>query len=317
MTDALHIISPGSYTTVQDMGRFHAYHMGVPVSGSLDDYAHRIANWLVGNSSDCAVLEMSMFGAKFDVLCDADMAVTGARMNLRVNGLPCPEWTSIRVRPGDVVELGMAENGCRAYLAISGGIDVSLVMGSRSTYVGGLLGGLKGRPLLSEDILPRGEGRLLNKPRSLPWVPLYPGKIFIRAIPGPHDDCFNNHMDLFFSSTFTVSAQSNRMGCRLAGPEILRDPDAPQSIISAPVIPGNVQVPADGQPIVLLKEQTIGGYTNIATVISSDIFRIAQARPDDTVQFINVTLDEAHRIYRDWIRFLGDIKVLLSDDQQL
>jgi len=313
MTDAFHIISPGAYTTVQDMGRFHAYHMGVPVSGSMDDYAHRVANWLVGNSSDLAVLEMSMIGAKFDVLCESDMAVTGARMNLRVNGRPCPEWTSIRMRPGDVVELGIAENGCRAYLAISGGIDVPFAMGSRSTYAGGLLGGLKGRPLLSGDILSRGEGRLLSKPRSLPWIPLYPEKISIRAIPGPHDNWFRNHLDRFFSSTFTVTAQSNRMGCRLVGPKILRDPDAPQSIISEPVIPGNIQVPADGQPIVLLKEQTIGGYTNIATVISSDIFRMAQARPGDTVRFIHVTLDEAHRIYRDWMRFLDETEALLID----
>ena len=317
MTDALHIISPGSYTTVQDMGRFHAYHMGVPVSGSLDDFAHQIANWLVGNSQDSAVLEMSMIGAKFDVICETDMAVTGARMNLRVNGSPCPGWTSIRVQPGDMVELGTVENGCRAYLAVTGGIDVPFVMGSRSTYVGGQLGGLKGRLLLSEDILPRGEGRLLNKPRSLPWFPLYPEKIFVRAIPGPHDDFFRNNLDRFFESTFTVTAQSNRMGCRLAGPEILRDTDAPQSIISEPIMPGNVQVPADGQPIVLLKEQTIGGYTNIATVISPDIFRMAQAGPGDTVQFIHVTLDEAHRIYRDWIRFLNEIEALLTDDQQL
>ncbi|MDP2863510.1 MAG: hypothetical protein Q8N95_12020, partial [Desulfobacterales bacterium] len=108
-------------------------------------------------------------------------------------------------------------------------------------------------------------------------------------------------------------AQSNRMGCRLAGPEILRDPDTPQSIISAPVIPGNVQVPPDGQPIVLLKEQTIGGYTSIATVISPDIFRMAQAKPGDTIQFIHVTLDEAHRIYRNWIRFMDDIEALLTE----
>lgn len=315
MTDALHIISPGSYTTVQDMGRFHAYHMGVPVSGSLDDFAHRIANWLVGNSSNCAVLEMSLIGAQFKVLCDADIAVTGARMNLQVNARPCPEWTSIRVRPGDEVELGVAENGCRAYLAISGGIDVPLVMGSRSTYVGGGMGGLEGRPLLAQDILPRGAGRLLNKPRSLPWVPLYPEKLFVRALPGPHDDSFLNHLDRFFVSTFTVTAQCNRMGCRLAGPEIHRDPDAPQSIISEPILPGNVQVPADGQPIVVLKEQTIGGYTSIATVISSDIFRMAQAKPGDTIRFIHVTLDEAHRIYREWMRFLDEIEVLLAGSQ--
>lgn len=315
MTDALRIISPGSYTTVQDMGRFHAFHMGVPVSGSLDDFAHRIANWLVGNSSNCAVLEMSLIGAQLKVLCDADIAVTGARMNLRVNAEPCPEWTSIRVRPGDEVELGMAENGCRAYLAISGGIDVPLVMGSRSTYVGGGMGGLNGRLLQAQDILPRGSGRLLNKPRRLPWVPLYPEKLFVRALPGPHDDSFLNDLDRFFVSTFTVTTQCNRMGCRLSGSEIHRDPDAPQSIISEPILPGNVQVPADGQPIVVLKEQTIGGYTSIATVISSDIFRMAQVKPGDTIRFTQVTLDEAHRIYREWMRFLDEIEVLLAGSQ--
>jgi biotin-dependent carboxylase-like uncharacterized protein len=313
MTDALHIISPGSSTTVQDMGRFAAYHMGVPVSGSLDDFAHRIANWLVGNSSQCAVLEMSMIGAQFDILCPADMSVTGADMRLHVNGQPHPQWTSIRVHPGDVVELGMAENGCRAYVAITGGINVPVVMGSRSTYLGGRVGGLAGRALLAGDILPRGEGQVRDNPRSLPWIPLYPDKIFIRAIAGPHDDWFRNSLDQFFSSGFTVTAQSNRMGYRLVGPEIRRDPDAPQSIISEPVMPGNVQIPADGQPIILLKEQTIGGYTNIATVISPDIFRIAQARPDDTVQFLRVELDEAHRVYREWLEFLKSIESLLMD----
>lgn len=178
------------------------------------------------------------------------------------------------------------------------------------------MGGLKGRLLLSKDILHRGEGRLLKKPRSLPWIPLYPEKIAIRAIPGPHDDSFRNDQDKFFSATFIVTAQSNRMGCRLVGPKIFRDPDAPQSIISEPVMPGNVQIPADGQPIILLKEQTIGGYTNIATVISSDIFRMAQARPGDMVRFIHITLEKAHQIYQEWMCFLDEIKTLLTEDPQ-
>jgi len=313
MTEALRIISPGPCTTVQDMGRFGAFESGVPVSGSLDDYAHRIANWLVGNSSGCAVLEMSVIGARFEVLCSADMAVAGASMNLHVNGKACPEWTSVRVRSGDVVELGIAENGCRAYLAISGGIDVPLVMGSRSTCAGATFGGYKGRPLSPGDILKRGEAILLKKPRELPWIPLYPEKIHVRAIPGPHDDCFRNHQERLFSSAYTVTEHSNRMGYRLSGPEIPRDSDAPQSIISEPVTPGNIQIPPDGRPIILLKEQTTGGYTIIATVISPDIFRIAQARPGDTVQFISVTLDEAHKIYRDWMRFLDDVKALLTE----
>lgn len=313
MTDALRIISPGPCTTVQDMGRFHAYLIGVPVSGALDDYAAQIANWLVGNSSWCALLEMPMIGARIEILCAADIAVSGARMNLQVNGKPCRQWTSIRVQPGDVVELGFAENGCRAYLAITGGIDVAPVLGSRATYLGGMLGGFKGRALLAGDILQRGKGQLLNNPRSLPWFPLYPENICIRAIPGPHNDYFRDGLERFFTSPFKVTAQNNRMGYRLDGPSIDRDPDAPESIISEPIIPGNVQIPANGQPIVLLKEQTIGGYTNIATVISVDIWRIAQAKPDDSIRFLQVTLEEAHCIYREWRRFLTETEALLGD----
>ena len=314
MIDALHIISPGSFTTIQDLGRPGAYHLGVPPSGCLDDYAGRVANWLVGNPSEHAVLEMSMIGMNFDVLCDMDIAVTGAAMELRVNGRRCPGWTTIPVCSGDVVELGVAQNGCRAYLAVTGGIEVPVVMASRSTYTGGRLGGYQGRHLQSGDILKRGGGVRIQKPAALPWIPLYPDQTIVRAVSGPHDHFFQHSLDLFFSSTFTVSAQSNRMGYRLTGPEIFRDSEAPASIVSEPVTPGNIQVPPDGQPIVLLKEQTIGGYTNIATVISSDLFRIAQASPGSTVRFIRVTLEEAHRIYREWAEFLEEIHRLLSGD---
>jgi antagonist of KipI len=114
MTAALHILSPGLCTTVQDLGRFHAYHMGVPVSGVLDDYAGQVANWLVGNPSESATLEMSMIGARMEVLSPADIAITGAAMNPQLNGRPCRQWTSIRVKPGDILDLGAADNGCRA-----------------------------------------------------------------------------------------------------------------------------------------------------------------------------------------------------------
>ncbi len=312
MTNALRILAPGLCTTVQDLGRFAAYGMGVPASGMLDDYAGQVANRLVGNSAGCATLEMTMIGAGVEILCPADIAITGAAMNPQLNGRPCRQWASIRVQPGDVLHLGAAENGCRAYLAITGGIDVPKVLGSRSTYLGGLLGGLGGRMLGAGDILQRGAGPLLRQPKALPWFPLYPETLFLRAIAGPHDGYFQKHLQQFFTTPFQVTNQCNRMGVRLEGPIINRDVDAPESILSEPIVPGNVQVPASGQPIVLLKEQTIGGYTNIATVVSADIWRIGQAKPGDTVRFVQLSLHEGHRLYREWAGFLAAIKHLLA-----
>ncbi|WP_319588299.1 biotin-dependent carboxyltransferase family protein [uncultured Desulfobulbus sp.] len=314
MNQAFRILSPGPGATIQDLGRVHAYHLGVPASGALDDYAHRVANWLVGNPSTCATLEMAMIGACIEILGKADIAVTGARMNLRINGEPARQWTSLRVRPGDRLELGFAENGCRSFLAVTGGIDVPEVLASRSTYVGGKIGGFRGRALVSGDILPRGEGPLLKHSRSLPWIPLYPEPLVLRVIAGPHDQFFRQAQDRFFASTFRVTNQSNRMGCRLSGPSVDRDPEAPASIVSEPVVPGNIQIPADGQPIILLKEQTIGGYTCIATVVTADLWRIAQVKPGDTVKFTRVSLEEGQCIYWQWMEFLADTELLLAGD---
>ncbi|MBU1565726.1 MAG: biotin-dependent carboxyltransferase family protein [Proteobacteria bacterium] len=313
MITALRIISPGPCTTVQDLGRFGAYHMGVPASGMLDDYAGQVANWLVGNPANCATLEMSMIGARMEILTEADIAVTGAAMKPQHNGRPCRQWTSIRVQPGDILEIGASDNGCRAYLAITGGIEVPQVLGSRSTYLGGLLGGMNGRMLAAGDILGRGAGTLLRIPRNLPWFPLYPENIIVRAIAGPHEGFFQDHLSQFFSAPFEVTAQCNRMGIRLAGPTIDRDAGAPESILSEPIIPGSVQVPAGGQPIVLLKEQTIGGYTSIATVVSTDIWRMGQALPGDRVHFVQISLLEAQGLYLEWVGFLAATKALLAN----
>lgn len=316
MTAALRILTPGLCTTVQDLGRFHAYRMGVPASGVLDDYAGQVANWLVGNSAMFATLEMSMIGARMEILVAADIAITGAAMNPQLNGRPCRQWTSISVKPGDILELGVADNGCRAYLAITGGIDVPLVLGSRATYLGGRLGGFEGRMLAAGDILECGAGPLLKAPKTLPWFPLYPETIFLRTIAGPHDGYFGNQLARFFSTPFTVSTQCNRMGIRLTDESIERDADAPESILSEPITPGNVQIPAGGQPIVLLKEQTIGGYTNIATVVSSDIWRLGQAKPGDRVRFVQIDLHEAHTLYREWKSFLTAAERLLAGDRR-
>ena len=299
--DTFLVLTPGSFTTVQDKGRFGFQHVGIPVSGVLDFFACRVANLLVGNPEGCAVLESTIVGPQIAVLRETDIALTGAEMDAKLNYKPIESWKTIRVKPGDVLTFQQVKSGCRGYLAVSGGIHVPEVMGSLSTYFGGKIGGYGGRPLKKGDIVRRGNGSLLDAPRHLPekWIPRYPDKITLRTVAGPQDDYFDEGRATLFQSEFLVTPKADRMGYRLQGTPIKQRENVPQSIISEPTMPGGIQVPADGQPIILLVEQTVGGYTKIATVISTDLPNIAQAVPGDFVKFEEVTLEKAHRIYKD------------------
>ena len=307
--DLFSVLTPGAYTTVQDTGRYGFQQMGIPVSGALDSFAFQTANMLVGNPAVHAMLEITIMGPRLEVLTEVDLAVTGARMGMMLNDQPVQGWSSVRVKPGDVLDIGQVKSGCRAYLAVSGGIDVPLVMGSRSTYVGGGLGGYHGRPLKQGDVLSGSEASLSSSPRNLPekWLPDYSEGIVLRAVVGPQDDFFTDGLNTLFESEFMVSAKADRMGYRLQGPEILHREGVPKSIISEPSMPGGIQIPADNQPIILLVEQTVGGYTKIATVISTDLPKVAQATPGDPVRFEQVTLETAHGLYRDDLKLMQDI----------
>lgn len=300
MTDIFKVLSPGAYTTVQDLGRFGWQPFGVPPSGMLDDFAGRVANMLVGNPDTAALLELTFSGPTLKILAPATIALTGADMPFSINGVPALSWCAVPVQSGDTVTLGMARSGCRGYLAVSQGIDVPLVMGSRSCYVGAAIGGFKGRPLQAGDRLRCDPGAADYLVRRVPaeLVPAYSSEITLRAIPGPQDDFFDHGLDVFFNASFAVSPQADRMGCRLQGPVISQLETMPQSIISEPSLPGGVQIPQDGQPIILLNEQTVGGYTKIATVISIDISRVAQALPGDRIRFERIDIDAAHALYR-------------------
>jgi len=295
------VLTPGPYMTVQDRGRLGYQQMGVPVSGALDAFACRTANLLVRNPEHCAVLEITITGPQLAIMSEADIALTGADMGLKLNHKPVPSWETIRVQPGDLLTIQQVTSGCRGYLAVSGGIDVPEIMGSRSTYVGGKLGGYEGRPLKKGDIIASGGGPLLDAPRHLPRssIPHYPEEIPLRAVAGPQDDFFEDGLATLFESQYTVTPKADRMGYRLQGPAIEHREGVAKSIISEPTLPGGIQVPADHQPIVLLVEQTVGGYTKIATVISPDLSRIAQATPGDTVRFERVSLETARGIYKD------------------
>ncbi len=293
------VITPGGFTTVQDKGRFGFQQMGVPVCGVLDFFAADIANRLVGNPGHSAVLEITVTGPCLRFLAPMDIAVTGAEMDMTLNNRPVAQWRSIRVGPDDVLTLSQVRSGCRAYLAVSGGIDVPLVMGSAATYVGGGIGGFQGRPLKAGDILDaHGTGRPPAGLRALPdkLIPSYPSRVVLRAVPGPQDDYFDSGMDTLFTCQYMVTPKADRMGYRLMGEKIPIRDGMPKSIVSEPSIPGGIQIPADEQPIILLVEQTVGGYAKIATVISTDIPKLAQATPGDTVSFEKIDLAEAHRI---------------------
>jgi len=293
--------SPGAFTTVQDGGRFGYQKMGMPISGALDAFAFRVANLLVGNPLESAVLEITITGPKLEFLSETDIALTGAKMGMSLNDAPVPAWQSVRANPGDILEIHQVTSGCRAYLAISGGIDVPLVMGSRSTYVGGKLGGFAGRPLQAADVVCGLEAQLLETPRILPdrWIPEHQREISLRIIPGPQDDFFDAGLETLLTTDYMVTPKADRMGYRLQGAAIERIPGTPASIVSEPSMPGGIQIPADAQPIVLLVEQTVGGYSKIATVITPDIARLTQATPGDTVRFEKVDLAQAHTIYRE------------------
>lgn len=313
--DALKILAPGGYTTVQDKGRYGYQQMGIPISGALDAFAFQVANMLVGNLNNAAVLEITVIGPLLEILVDADIALTGAEMGMTINDQPVEEWRSIRVKPGDVLAIQQVKSGCRAYLAISGGIDVPEVMGSCSTYVGGKIGGFHGRPLKKGDVLRCKKAQLLAKQRRIAsdMIPAYPYEIVTRAIPGPQDDFFDEGLNILFASKFMVTAKADRMGNRLQGPAIQIKENMPKSIVSEPSMPGGIQIPANEQPIILLVEQTMGGYAKIATVISSDLQRVAQTTPGDLIRFEKVDLEFAHLMYIEEKNRINTIQKAFSD----
>ncbi len=316
---ALRVLRPGPLTTVQDLGR-HGYRKeGVPVGGAVDAQALWLANRLVGNAPGEAGLEVTLFGLEVEALAETVVAITGADLDARVNGAEAPLGESFPLRAGDRLAFHGPRAGCRAYLAVAGGIDVPPVLGSRATDLLGRMGGMNGRPLRAGDVLSTGpvSGMLRDRVgrRLRPGAVPVPGpEVIVRAVAGPQGDWFSAEaVGLFFSRDYEVLPTSDRMGLRLAGPAVPPLPGRELPSEGTPV--GSVQVPGDGQPIVLLAGcQTMGGYPKIATVITPDLPLLAQARPGfSRVRFAAVTLEEAHRTLAEWARWLEDPDLVRQD----
>ncbi|GAA0703091.1 biotin-dependent carboxyltransferase family protein [Marinobacterium maritimum] len=293
---ALRVRQPGLMTLIQDAGRFGQHHLGLTTGGPLDAEAFFWANRLCGNDAGAAALEVSFGGLVLEAEVATRIAVTGAEMKLSINGNECERWRSHAVAEGDLIELGYADAGCRAYLAVSGGFDIALQFDSASTVMREGIGGFDGGKLQPGDRLPC----TVDRDRSgllLPEAcrPAYASDVQLRVIPGYQKDHFDPvQQALFFSSEYRTTERSDRMGYRLEGPAIRADIDG---ILSEGICQGAIQVPADGQPIILLNDrQTIGGYPKLGSVFTPDLARLAQLTQGARVHFEPITIDDAHNL---------------------
>lgn len=318
---AVNVIKPGLSTTVQDLGRPGYYHIGIPLSGGMDRFALRCANLLVGNKESAAVLEAVFMGPELKFTEDATVAVTGAELPPKVDGVAKPTWTSFKVKKGQTLSFDFLKKGARAYIAVSGGIDVPVVLGSRSTYTLGALGGFKGRKLEAGDKLPVGKGRGAKEGRSIaeklrrgPGSPaelrMVPGLYWHRITAGAGKQ--------FFADTWKVAPEADRIGYRFRGGKQLEfvpreQPfgagSDPSNIVDACYPYGSIQVPGGTEPIVLHRDAVSGGgYFMVGTVIAADMDLIGQLQPHSQAMFVEVTVAQALKARKDRAKLLDKIR---------
>jgi biotin-dependent carboxylase-like uncharacterized protein len=314
MSAGLKVLSPGLYTTVQDLGRIGYQDIGVPVSGALDGVSLRLANALVGNPPEMAALEILVSGPTLEIAADAvRVALVGPGASLLIGGAVMAAGQSITLSRGEVFQIVVDRQSACCYLAAEGGIAVPLILGSASTYVRAGIGGLEGRLLRRDDFVPLGIERPPKRIELWLPTPLDAARDQpIRVIPGPQQECFTEEaVTVLLSAEFRVSKNTDRMGMRLDGP-LLRHRDG-WDIVSDAIATGAIQVPGSGQPILLLADhQTTGGYPKIATVISADLPVVGRRRPGDALRFAAVSIEEAEELCREGERRLAELVAALE-----
>jgi biotin-dependent carboxylase-like uncharacterized protein len=323
---AIKIVSPGLSTTVQDLGRPGYYNIGIPLSGGMDRFALRVANMLVGNDEGAAVLEAVFMGPEIEFAADATIAVTGAELPPKVNGNTQPTWTSFNIKKGQVLSFDYLKKGARAYIAISGGIDVPLVLGSRSTYALGALGGHEGRKLQAGDQLRLGKaGAAVKAGRSVrTQLRRLPGEaVELRTLPGLYWHRLSEQSGKhFFEDRWKVAPEADRIGYRFRGGRPLefvprKQPfgagSDPSNIVDACYPYGSVQVPGGTEPIVLHRDAVSGGgYMMVGTVISADMDLIGQLQPNTFAKFVKTDMKEALQARKDRTKLLDQIRAALG-----
>lgn len=304
---AIELLKPGLATTVQDAGRPGYYHLGIPLSGAMDQESYQQANWLVGNPDGAAVLECTLMAPELRFDADAVVAIAGAQTTPKLNGVEVPRNTSFAVKADDRLSFDFFKLGARVYIAVAGGIDVPMVLGSRSTYGLGAFGGLQGRKLQAGDVLPIGQPR--TSPvvgKTLPdalRVPLCK-EVQLRVLPGLYFHRLQEEsVHSFFADTWRVAPEADRIGYRYRGGTALKFHDRtppfgagsdPSNIVDAGYPYGSIQVPAGREPIILHRDAVSGGgYAMLGTVISADMDLIAQMQPNHSARFVQVDMTQA------------------------
>lgn len=299
-------IKAGFFTTVQDQGRTGYQKSGFSVSGVMDRRAFILANLLIDNPENEAVLEFTMIGPTLKFTSDTIIAITGGDFSPKLNGKEVARYTAIYVHKNDVLEMGYAKNGSWGYIAFSSKLDIPIIMGSRSTHVKSGIGGYHGRKLKKKDqIWFRAKKRYLSYflSRTIQSEDYSAKNQIIRVIMGPQDSYFSKQgLHTFLNSSFVLTSECDRMGYRLDGNYIAHN-DKGADIISDGISFGTIQVPAHGKPIIMLADrQTTGGYTKIANVISVDIPKLVQLKEGQKIHFQSVTIEEAQKLYLDELR---------------
>ncbi|MBG9787094.1 MULTISPECIES: biotin-dependent carboxyltransferase family protein [Brevibacillus] len=329
---SIRVIKPGLLTLIQDQGRFGFRKYGVVTSEAMDPMALRIANMLVGNAEQLATLEMTLTGAELAFEHDSLIAITGADLSFTINGERLPMWRPIFVKSGTVVKGGGCRTGCRAYLAIAGGIEVEQVLGSRSTYARAGMGGYQGRSLQAGDYISVGElanvtraflekwdNRLAKQTSLRSWTSVdwsvsadclatYRRNPQVRISRGTHFSLFTSESQQnLFQSPYKITPQSDRMGYRLQG--AMLDLVEPIELLSEAVAFGTIQVPAEGYPIILLADrQTTGGYPRIGQVATVDLPILAQMKPGEEIMFTEIERDESEKLLMEREQFFIELQ---------
>lgn len=310
----IRILKGGMLTTVQDLGRTGYQSQGFSVAGVMDVRSFKIANLLLDNPENEAVLEFTLIGPTLEFTSATIIAITGGDFQPTINGDPAPMYTAIYMNKGDILKFGSARTGSRGYVAFSSYLDIPVAMGSRCTNMKSSMGGFKGRKLQVGDYM-----NFRIKRRYLPFF--LSRKLDInefdqmdaelRVVLGPQDDLFSKQgIETFLNSEYTVTSDFDRMGCRLEGPFIA--PKETSDIISDGIAFGSIQVPSHGKPIILLADrQTTGGYAKIATVASVDLPKLVQRRTDDKIRFRAITVQEAQKLYLDEVKELDAMREII------
>ena len=301
---SLEIVNSQLLTLLQDKGRFSFTSIGVTNSGVMDEYAYLIANKMLDNVKDTNILEMSFSNNIFKAHKNTQISITGAFCEFFINDKLQNTWQTYNIKAGDIIRVGKITNGSKVYLGLKGGFDVKKEFGSNSTTMKENLGGIKGDKLKKGDFLKYNEiTKTYNVRLKNEYLPSYDNELNLRVVLSYQDEFFKKEeIEKFFSNTYTITNEFNRMGCKLNGVAISCDIDG---IISEGISFGAIQIPKDGQPIILLKDrQTIGGYPKIGSVLSIDCFKLSQAKANTKINFIPISINEAQNEVKDFYTIL-------------